>query len=107
MRAEYLFQPRGGTEGAGPRIRSIGLRNALGKDIITHLTRRGVDCTCFVSIPERPQDTMDNQGQPYTNCHAPTVSYSTSHLEQLETSFKAPSVLNGTQWSRSKHPQSL
>ena len=31
-----------GASGAGPRIRSIGLRNALGKDIITHLTRRGV-----------------------------------------------------------------
>ena len=64
MRAEYLFQPRGGTEGDGPRGRSIGLRNTLGKDIDTHLTRRGEDYACFVSIPERPQDTMDNQGQP-------------------------------------------
>ena len=61
MRAEYLFQPRGGTGGAGPRSRSIGLRNTLDKHINTHLTRRGEDCACFVSTPERPQDTMENQ----------------------------------------------
>ena len=77
MRAEYLFQPRGGTKGAGPRSCSIGLRNSLGEDINSYLTRQRDDCACFVSTPERPEDTMDNlkanNEQPVTHLYPSTV----------------------------------
>ena len=79
MRAEYLFQPLGAIKGDGPRSRSIGLRNTLGKGTNTYLTLRGEICPCFVSSP---MSHVHKDRKDITMCGAQTATQNDAQLRQ-------------------------